>query len=116
MMLHTAKSLGVVIIAVALFTACSEALVSQVGGEFDKAAGECEVCEHCESGTELVNKEPESKEAGEEATAADTTEEGASEDSAEKDSLEESEIKDDSVEAGNESDSKEVSEEETKTN
>ena len=42
MMLHTAKSLGVVIIAVALFTACSEALVSQVGGEFDKAAGECE--------------------------------------------------------------------------
>ena len=107
MMLHIAKSLGVVIIAVALFTACSEALVSQVGGEFDKAAGECEKCEHCESGTELVNKEPESKEAGEEATAADTTEEGASEDSAEKD---------DSVEAGNESDSKEVSEEETKTN
>jgi len=107
MMLHTAKSLGVVIIAVALFTACSEALVSQVGGEFDKAAGECEKCEHCESGTELVNKEPESKEAGEEATAADTTEEGASEDSAEKDG---------SVEAGNESDSKEVSEEETKTN
>jgi len=106
-MLHTAKSLGVVIIAVALFTACSEALVSQVGGEFDKAAGECEKCEHCESGTELVNKEPESKEAGEEATAADTTEEGASEDSAEKDG---------SVEAGNESDSKEVSEEETKTN
>lgn len=107
MMLHIAKSLGVVIIAVALFTACSEALVSQVGGEFDKAAGECEKCEHCESGTELVNKEPESKEAGEEATAADTTEEGASEDSAEKDG---------SVEAGNESDSKEVSEEETKTN
>ena len=107
MMLHTAKSLGVVIIAVALFTACSEAVVSQVGGEFDKAAGECEKCEHCESGTELVNKEPESKEAGEEATAADTTEEGASEDSAEKDG---------SVEAGNESDSKEVSEEETKTN
>ena len=108
MMLHTAKSLGVVIIAVALFTACSEALVSQVGGEFDKAAGECEVCEHCESGTELVDKE-----AGEEATAADTTEEGTSEDSAEKDGLEESDAKDDSVEAGNESDSKEVSEEET---
>ena len=61
MMLHTAKSLGVVIIAVALFTACSEALVSQVGGEFDKAAGECEKCEHCESGTELVNKEPKQK-------------------------------------------------------
>lgn len=110
MMSHIAKSLGVVIIAVALFTACSEALVSQVGGEFDKTAGECEVCEHCESGTELVDKEPESKEAGEEATAADTAEEGTSEDSAEKDGLE---AKDDSVEAGNESDSKEVSEEET---
>ena len=60
-MLQIIKSLGVVIVAVVFFAACSEALVSQVGGEFDKATGGCEHCEHCESDTKLVDTEDGSK-------------------------------------------------------
>ena len=54
-MLQIIKSLGVLIAAVVFFTACGEALVSQVGADTEKAASGCEHCEHCESDTKLVN-------------------------------------------------------------
>lgn len=54
-MLQIIKSLGVLIVAVVFFAACGEALVSQVGGDIEKAAGGCEHCEHCESDTKLVD-------------------------------------------------------------
>ena len=41
-MLQIIKSLGVLIVAVVFFAACGEALVSQVGGDIEKAAGGCE--------------------------------------------------------------------------
>ena len=76
-MLQIIKSLGVVIVAVVFFAACGEALVSQVGGEFDKATGGCEHCEHCESDTKLVDTEDGSKAADKEVASKDTNEENA---------------------------------------
>tara|TARA_B100001971_G_C17867167_1_gene371329 strand:- start:100 stop:387 length:288 start_codon:yes stop_codon:yes gene_type:complete len=78
-MLRIAKFLGVIIVAVVLFVACGEALVSQVGGELDKAAKGCEHCEHCESGTEVVDKKDGPKEVGEEDASKDANGEDASE-------------------------------------
>jgi len=78
-MLRIAKFLGVIIVAVVLFVACGEALVSQVGGELDKAAKGCEHCEHCESGTEVVDKKDGPKEVSEEVASKDANGEAASE-------------------------------------
>ena len=74
-MLQIIKSLGVVIVAVVFFAACGEALVSQVGGEFDKATGGCEHCEHCESDTKLVDTEDGSKAADKEVDSKNANEE-----------------------------------------
>ena len=78
-MLYIAKFMGIIIFAVVLFSACGEALVSQVGGELDKAKKGCEHCEHCESDTELVDKEGDSKEVKEEVASKDANEEDGSE-------------------------------------
>ncbi len=78
-MLRIAKFLGVIIVAVVLFVACGEALVSQVGGELDKAAKGCEHCEHCESGTEVVDKKDGPKEVSEEVASKDANGEDGSE-------------------------------------
>ena len=78
-MLYIAKFMGIIIFSVVLFSACGEALVSQVGGELDKAKKGCEHCEHCESDTELVDKEGDSKEVKEEVASKDANEEEGSE-------------------------------------
>ncbi len=110
-MLNFTKSLGVTITAVALFTACGEALVSQVGGEMDKAAEECEQCAHCESGTELVDKKDGSNVAdGESASVSDDAKISSENGTEEK--LVGEDVKDDSLEANDEEESKEVSKEE----
>ena len=110
-MLNLMKSLGVIITAVALFTACGEALVSQVGGEIDKAAGECEQCAHCESGTELVDKKNDSNVTDEESALASDNAEVPSENGAEEEGSSEKDVKDDSLEANGEEKSKEALEE-----
>jgi len=109
-MLDLMKSLGVTIIAVALFTACGEALVSQVGGEIDKAAGECEQCAHCESGTELVDKKDDSNVTDEASALASDDTKVPSENGTEEELVGE-DVKDDSLEANGEEESKEVSKE-----
>ena len=110
-MLNFMKSLGVTIIAVALFTACGEALVSQVGVETDKAAEECEQCANCESGTELVDKKDGSNVTDEaSAIASDDAEVPSENGTEEKESVGE-DVKDDSLETNGEEESKEVNKE-----
>ena len=111
-MLYFMKSLGVTIIAVALFTACGEALVSQVGVETDKAAEECEQCAHCESGTELVDKKDGSNVTDEASAIASDDAEVPSENGTEEEGSVGEDVKDDSLEKTNgEEESKEVSKE-----
>ena len=107
MVLQIIKSLGVTVISVVLFAACSEALTSHVGGEIGTETGGCENCEHCESGTELVDKQDNSKADGEEV---------ASKDSSVEEGLENSGAKGDSREAGKEGDLKKSGEEDKTTN
>ena len=109
-MLNFMKSIGVTIIAAALFTACGEALVSQVGVENDKAAGECEKCAHCESGTELVDKKDDSNVTDKESTLASDDAKVPSENGTEEELVGE-DVKDESSEANGEEESKEVSKE-----
>lgn len=109
-MLDFMKSIGVTIIAAALFTACGEALVSQVGVETDKAAEECEQCAHCESGTELVDKKDDSNVTDKEPTLASDDAKVSSENGTEEELVGEN-VKDDSSEANGEEESKEVSKE-----
>ena len=97
--------------AVALFTACGEALVSQVGGEIDKAAGECEQCAHCESGTELVDKKDGSNITDEAPALASDDAKVPSENGTEEEELVGEDVKDDSLEADGDEESKEVSKE-----
>ena len=101
-MLQIIKSLGVVIVAVVFFAACGEAIVSQVGGEFDKATGGCEHCEHCESDTKLVDTEDGSKAPDKEVDS--------------KNANEEADGKGDSGETDKENDLKKSSEEDKATN
>lgn len=110
-MLYFIKSLGVTIIAVALFTACGEALVSQVGVETDKAAEECEQCAHCESGTELVDKKDGSNVTDEASAIASDDAEVPSENGTEEEGSVGEDVKNDSLETNGEEESKEVSKE-----
>ena len=109
-MLNFMKFSGLTIIAVALFTACGEALVSQVGVETDKAAGECEQCAHCESGTELADKKDGSNVTDEESALASDDAKVPSENGTEEELVGE-DVKDDSLGETGEEEPKEVSKE-----